>query len=144
VAHPIVVARGVVIPESAIVVRATRSSGPGGQNVNKVASRVELRIALDRVQGLDAGARSRLEALTAGRRDAEGRLLLTSQQSRDQHRNLEIAREKARTLVARALVVPRIRRPTRATSGGRERRLQDKRRTAGVKRGRRAGGFDPD
>jgi ribosome-associated protein len=144
VAEAIVVARGVVIPAAAIVVRATRSSGPGGQNVNKVSSRIELRIALDRVQGLDAAARARLEALTAGRRDAEGNLLLTSQQSRDQHRNLEIARDKARALVARALAAPRIRRPTRATSGARERRLQDKRRAAAVKRGRRAAGFDPD
>jgi ribosome-associated protein len=144
VAEPIVVAHGVVIPASAIVVRATRSSGPGGQNVNKVASKVELRIALDQVEGLDPSARARLLALAAGRRDAEGRLLLTSQKTRDQHRNLEDAREKARQLVARALVTPRPRRPTRATAGARERRLREKRRAGEVKRGRRGARFDAD
>src|SRR5262245_40987335 len=127
-----------------MLVRATRSSGPGGQNVNKVSSRIELRVDLDLVEGLDTAARARLAALAAGRLDAEGRLLLTSQRTRDQHRNLEDAREKARQLVARALVAPRPRRPTRATAAGRERRLRAKRRAAEVKRGRRAAGFDPD
>jgi ribosome-associated protein len=144
VAQAIAVAPGVVIPAAAILVRATRSSGPGGQNVNKVASKVELRIALDLVEGLDANARARLETLAAGRRDSEGRLLLTSQKTRDQHRNLEDAREKARALVARALVAPRTRRPSRATAGARERRLRDKRRAARIKQGRRAAGLDPD
>jgi ribosome-associated protein len=144
VAQAIAVASGVVIPAAAILVRATRSSGPGGQNVNKVASKVELRIALDLVEGLDANARARLETLAAGRRDSEGRLLLTSQKTRDQHRNLEDAREKARALVARALVAPRTRRPSRATAGARERRLRDKRRAARIKQGRRAAASDPD
>jgi ribosome-associated protein len=96
------------------------------------------------VEGLDANARARLETLAAGRRDSEGRLLLTSQKTRDQHRNLEDAREKARALVARALVAPRTRRPSRATAGARERRLRDKRRAARIKQGRRAAGSDPD
>ncbi len=143
-AERIRVAPGVVIPASAIVVRATRSSGPGGQNVNKVASKVELRVDVSLVEGLDAGARARLAHLVEGRRDSDGRLLLTSQRSRDQHRNLEDAREKVRALVARALVAPRVRRPTRVTAAARERRLEQKRRTARVKSTRRGRGFDPD
>ncbi len=110
------VAPGVVIPGSAIVVRATRSSGPGGQNVNKVSSRVELRIDLSRVEALDEGARARLAGAVRGRLDAEGRLLLTSQRTRDQHRNLEDAREKARAIVAGVLTPPRTRKPTRASA----------------------------
>ena len=127
---------GVIVPEAALSVRATRSSAPGGQNVNKVASRVELRVDLDRVEGLADDARPRLRALDAGRLDAEGRLLVTSQRTRDQHRNLEDAREKVRALLARALVAPRPRRPTRATAAARERRLVGKRRDAAVKAGR--------
>jgi ribosome-associated protein len=92
--------------------RAARASGPGGQNVNKVASKVELRVALDRVVGLDPSARTRLLALAAGRLDADGRLLVTSQRFRDQPRNLEDAVEKVRALIARALRPPKPRRPT--------------------------------
>src|SRR5882672_1896227 len=108
---------GVVIPAVALTLRTTRSSGPGGQNVNKVASKVELRIDLSRIEGLTPGARARLESLTAHRRDAEGRLLVTSQRTRDQGRNLEDARAKVRALVERALVPPKPRRPTAPTAG---------------------------
>ncbi len=142
--EPIVVAPGVVIPAGALFVRASRSSGPGGQNVNKVASKIDLRVELSRVEGLDAAARARLAEAARGRCDAQGRLLLTSQRTRDQHRNLEDAREKARLFVARALRAPRARRPTRATAAARERRLGQKRRTAQIKQGRRGRGFDPD
>jgi ribosome-associated protein len=137
-AEPIVVVPGVIVPGAALSLRATRSSGPGGQNVNKVASRVELRVDLDRVEGLTDDARARLQALADGRLDAEGRLLVTSQRTRDQHRNLEDAREKVRALVRRALVVPRRRKPTRATAAARAARLARKRQTSEKKRARGA------
>jgi ribosome-associated protein len=132
----IVVTPAVRVPAAAIRWRAVRSSGPGGQHVNKVASKVELRVELARIEGLPADARGRLERLVAGRRDAEGSWLVTSQRTRDQSRNLEDARDKVREIVARALVRPRPRRPTRATPGSREERLRHKKRQAKIKRGR--------
>ena len=134
--EPVVVSSTVRVPASAIEVSAVRSSGPGGQNVNKVASKIELRVDLSQIVGLDAGARTRLRTLAAGRLDARGWLMVTSQRTRDQPRNLEDARAKVRDLVARSLVAPKRRRPTRATAGARERRLHEKKRDAAVKSGR--------
>ena len=131
---PIHVTDAVVVPASALAVSFTRSSGPGGQNVNKVASKVELRVDLDRIEGLRDDARARLDALTSSRRDAAGWLLVTSQRTRDQHRNLEDAREKVKDLVTRSLHAPRKRRPTRATKGSVEARLRAKKRDAAVKK----------
>jgi ribosome-associated protein len=82
-AEPIRIAKGILVPEAALEWRAVRSSGPGGQNVNKVASKVELRVDLGAVTGLSGPARARLRALAAGRLDADGRLLVTSQRTRD-------------------------------------------------------------
>jgi ribosome-associated protein len=122
----ILVAPGVTIPAGALRVRAVRSSGPGGQNVNKVASKVELRVDLAGVRGISEAARTRLLHLAAGRLDAAGRLVVTSQRTRDQGRNLQDAREKVRALVARALVEPRRRRVTRPSASRRQARLSDK------------------
>src|SRR5262249_16424660 len=121
----------------ALALRTVRSSGPGGQNVNKVASKVELRVDLAQVEGLSPAARERLLALSVHRRDASGWLLITSQRSPDQHPNLQDARAKVRDLVAGALVAPKVRRATRASAASRERRLQSKRQAALRKQGRR-------
>jgi ribosome-associated protein len=136
VPEPIEVAPDVRVPASALSMRATRASGPGGQNVNKVASKVELRVDLERIEGLSDEARQRLRALCAGRRDAHGHLVVRSQRTRDQHRNLEDARERVRQLVARSLQAPRTRRATRPGPAARERRLAEKKRAGERKRTR--------
>ena len=136
--EPIRIARGILVPDAAIEWRAVRSSGPGGQNVNKVASKVELRVDLDAVSGLGDAARARLRSLAAPRLDGKGRLLLTSQRTRDQLRNLEDAREKVKKLVERALKAPRPRRLTAPSPGAVQRRLREKKVRGGVKRARQA------
>jgi ribosome-associated protein len=141
---PIHVTPTVVVPARALALRTVRSSGPGGQNVNKVASKVELRVDLEQVQGLDEGARRRLAEAAARRRGADGRLLVTSQRTRDQGRNLEDARNKVAVLVAGSLRAPKTRRPTRETQAARERRLAEKKRAGARKRERRAVGGETD
>jgi ribosome-associated protein len=136
-AEPIVVRLGVIVPPDAIAVRAVRASGPGGQNVNKVSSKVELRVAVDRIEGLDDAARARLRA--SATLDAEGNLLVTSQRTRDQPKNLSDARAKVRDLVERCLHVPARRRKTRPTRGSVERRLTDKKRRTQAKADRQRG-----
>jgi ribosome-associated protein len=137
-AEPIRIARGILIPDAAVAWRAVRSSGPGGQNVNKVASKIDLRVDLAAVTGLSAPARARLEALAASRMDADGKLVVTSQRTRDQLRNLEDARDKVKKLVERALREPRPRRLTQPSRGAVDRRLQRKHERSAVKRARRA------
>ncbi len=135
--EPLDVAPGVRIPAAALEVRSVRASGPGGQNVNKVASKVELVFDPASIDGLDGGARSRLRAIAGRRLLPDGRVRVTSQESRDRSRNLETAREKAADLVRRALEVPVPRTPTRPGRGARQRRLDAKKRDASVKKARR-------
>ena len=128
----------VSIPPSDLSWEASRSSGPGGQNVNKVASKVELRFNLPGTRALSAEVKERLAQLAATRLDADGWILIVSQLTRDQGRNLDDALDKLRQLIARALVRPTPRRPTRPTRASKERRLNEKRRHAERKQGRRS------
>ena len=137
-AEPIRIATGVLVPEAAVEWRAVRSSGPGGQNVNKVATKIDMRVDLGAVTGLSAPARARLRALAAARTDAGGKLIVTSQRTRDQLRNLEDARAKVKKLVERALREPRPRRITQPSLGAVQRRLRQKRVRSIVKRIRQA------
>lgn len=131
--------RRVVIPAAELSWTAVRASGPGGQNVNKVASKVDLRFDLPNTSALPPGAKERLQRMARTRLDKDGRLAITSQATRDQARNLEDAREKLAALVRRALVAPKARKPTKPSRGARERRLGEKKAQSDKKQSRRGG-----
>ena len=136
-ADPIVVTPTVSVPAGALEMHAVRAGGPGGQNVNKVSSKIELRVDLARIVGLEPDARSRLRALCHNKLDADGKLLVTSQKTRDQLQNLEDARDKVRALIEQAMIRPVRRRATRPTRGSVERRIAEKKHNARNKQQRR-------
>jgi ribosome-associated protein len=124
------------IPERELEWAAVRASGPGGQNVNKVSSKVELRFAFEMSEVLSDAIKNRLRALAQHRLDAEGRILIVSQVTRNQPQNLEDARKRLAELVAKALVVPKRRRPTKPSKAAKRARVKDKRAHAQKKQSR--------
>lgn len=137
----LVVTQALTLPSVELEWTAVRSGGPGGQNVNKVSTKVELRFDLRHSVVLSSAVKARLTARERGRLDAEGRLLIVCDETRSQPRNLELARERLAELVRAALVKPKTRRPTKPTRASKERRLSTKRHE-GEKKARRRGSFE--
>jgi ribosome-associated protein len=122
------------IPDDELSVSFMRSSGPGGQNVNKVASAVQLRFDLGGSAVLSAEVKTRLRTLSGRRVTADGALLIVARNHRSQDQNRREAEERLAELIRRALVPPKPRRPTAPTRASRQRRLEGKTRVKRAKR----------
>jgi ribosome-associated protein len=128
----------IALDEEEIEESFIRASGPGGQNVNKVASAVQLRFDARHSHSLPQPVRQRLEKLAGNRLTQDGVLVITAQRFRSQERNRQDALERLLGLIRRAMAPPRPRRPTRPSAAARERRLADKARRSRLKRVRKA------
>jgi len=132
----------IAIEESELSERFVRASGPGGQNVNKVATAVELRFDVARSPSISDDVKDRLRAVAGTRMSAEGVLTIDARRHRTQPQNRADARERLAELVRQALVKPRSRRKTRPTKNSVERRIQSKQKRSQTKRAR--GGVSGD
>lgn len=132
----------VVIPLTELVVRATKSGGPGGQHVNTSSTRVEVVWNVRTTSALTDAQRFRALTMLATRLDGEGNLRVVASDTRSQRQNRSLAEERLTELVRRSLVVPKVRRRTKPTRSSVENRLTEKKRQAGKKRDRRSRGDD--
>jgi ribosome-associated protein len=130
----LIVRPGIEIPDSDLEVAFVRSAGPGGQNVNKVASAVQLRFALDRNTTLRDDVKARLRLLAGQRLTDAGEVLIAARESRSQEHNRRAAEQRLVDLVRRALVAPKKRHATRPTRASREKRLDTKARSQKTKK----------
>ena len=129
--------QSIQIPRTELQFSYTRSSGPGGQNVNKVSTKAVLRWDVRQSPSLPAAVRGRFFDRYAARLTKEGHLILQSQKYRDQLRNMEDCLERLKALILDVASAPVQRRPTRRSRGSTERRLQDKKANSDRKKNRR-------
>jgi ribosome-associated protein len=122
----LIVTQDIVIAARDLSWKAVRASGPGGQNVNKVATKVELSFSLDESTDLTEATKTRLRRLAARYLNASNQLVITSQSSRAQHQNLSLALEALSDLIRLALVVPKKRRKTKPTRASKAARVRNK------------------
>lgn len=128
----------IAIDEREIEEQFVRASGPGGQNVNKLSTAVQLRFDVRHSPSLPGDVRARLERLAGSRLTRDGVLVIIAQRHRTQARNRQDALDRLLELIRRAAVAPIRRRPTKPTRASRERRIEGKKRRAGIKHLRRA------
>ncbi|MBK1624940.1 alternative ribosome rescue aminoacyl-tRNA hydrolase ArfB [Afifella marina] len=131
------ISTNIALAEDEIEERFVQASGPGGQNVNKVASAVELRFALAASQSLPPDVKQRVTGLAGRRLNKDGVLVIRAERFRSQEQNREDAEKRLVMLIRQALTAPKKRRPTRPTRASKERRLKAKKARGSLKKERR-------
>jgi ribosome-associated protein len=126
----------IVIPDDELEWKFIRASGPGGQNVNKVSSAVQLRFLLPLNTSLPAAARNRLRALAGQKLNDDGTILIAARSERSQEQNRRAATLRLTALIRAAMTEPKIRKKTRPTKGSQERRIESKKRRGSTKQAR--------
>ena len=139
---PLIIAPGLVIPDEELEWKFIRSSGPGGQNVNKVASAAQLRFLLPQNISLPVAARNRLRRIAGQKLIDDGSILFKSMSERTQEGNRRAALERLEALLRAALIEPKIRKKTRPTKASKERRIDSKKRRGTTKQSRGSRGWD--
>jgi ribosome-associated protein len=139
---PLTVAPGIVIPDEELEWKFIRSSGPGGQNVNKVSSAVQLRFLLPLNGTLSAAVRNRLRRLAGQKLIDDGSILIQARSERSQERNRQEALGRLGALIQTALIEPKIRKKTKPTRASKERRIESKKRRGSTKRERGGRGWE--
>ena len=140
---PLIITPDIVIPDEELEWKFIRSSGPGGQNVNKVSSAAQLRFLLPQNATLPVSVRNRLRSLAGQKLIDDGSILFKSMSERSQEGNRRAALGRLEALIRAALVEPKIRKKTRPTKASKERRIDSKKRRGATKSGRGStGGWD--
>jgi ribosome-associated protein len=139
---PLIITPDIVIPDEELEWKFIRSSGPGGQNVNKVASAAQLRFLLPQNTSLPVNVRNRLRRLAGQKLIDDGSILFKSMSERSQDQNRRAALERLEAMIRAALVEPKIRKKTRPTKGSKERRIESKKQRGATKQQRSGKSYD--
>jgi ribosome-associated protein len=139
---PLEITPNIVIGDDELEWKFIRASGPGGQNVNKVSSAVQLRFLLPQNTSLPVAVRNRLRAIAGHRINDDGTLLIAARSERSQEQNRSAALARLADLINTAMVEPKIRKKTRPTKASKERRIESKKRRGSTKSGRGNQGWD--
>ncbi len=138
----IVISPNLVIPDEELEWKFIRASGPGGQNVNKVSSAVQMRFLLPLNASLPAAVKHRLRRLAGQRLNDDGSILIASRSERSQEQNRREAEGRLEALIREALIEPKIRKKTKPTRASKERRIEAKKKRGSTKRQRTGSAWD--